>query len=129
VCTSDHKTLSFSCFFVCMTDSFLLLNVVLLLGDSFDFTIRYTHSLSLSSFAPLFAREKQQNDESTKHHQNSIHLLHRGLINRRVISPKQPRKVRECVETNLAFRDCSTRPGTRGVDRFTGETETTSGER
>jgi len=47
VCTSDHKTLSFSCFFVCMTDSFLLLNVVLLLGDSFDFTIRYTHSLSL----------------------------------------------------------------------------------
>lgn len=29
-----------------MTDSFLLLNVVLL-GDSFDFTIRYTHSLSL----------------------------------------------------------------------------------
>ena len=30
-----------------MTDSFLLLNVVLLLGDSFDFTIRYTHSLSL----------------------------------------------------------------------------------
>ena len=102
-------------------------SLLLIRGFVFDFTIRYT--LSLFVCLPLFAQEKQQNDGSTKHHQNSIHLTHRGLFNRRVIGPKQPRKVRERVETNLAFRDCVTRPGARGVDRFTGETETTPGER
>ena len=102
-------------------------SLLLIRGFVFDFTIRYT--LSLFVCLPLFAQEKQQNDGSTEHHQNSIHLTHRGLFNRRVIGPKQPRKVRERVETNLAFRDCVTRPGARGVDRFTGETETTPGER
>ena len=103
------------------TDSLLLIR-----GFVFDFTIRYTLSLFVCIST---GAGKQQNDGSTKHHQNSIHLTHRGLFNRRVIGPKQPRKVRERVETNLAFRDCVTRPGARGVDRFTGETETTSGER